>query len=90
MVLSYVQTLLLVHVASIRRRTACSQLGMQTGMHTVMKEPLMQQLSSQRFNGPVEIFMHPVPRGVPILNSIAEITAAVRAARAYLDGLLAS
>ncbi|MEC7709225.1 MAG: TIM barrel protein [Planctomycetota bacterium] len=53
-------------------------------------KPLMQQLSSQRFNGPVEIFMHPVPRGVPILNSIAEITAAVRAARAYLDGLLAS
>lgn len=52
-------------------------------------QPLMRQLSSQRFNGPVEIFMHPVPRGVPILNSIAEITAAIRAARAYLDGLLA-
>ena len=52
--------------------------------------PLMQQLASQRFNGPVEIFMHPVPRGVPILNSIAEITAAIKAARAYLDALLAS
>ncbi len=28
-------------------------------------EPLMRQLASQQFNGPVEIFMHPVPRGVP-------------------------
>ncbi len=52
--------------------------------------PLMRQLAEMQFTGPVEIFMHPVPRGVPILNSIAEITGAIRAARAYLDGLLAS
>ena len=52
--------------------------------------PLMRQLAEMQFAGPVEIFMHPVPRGVPILNSIAEITTAIRAARANLDGLLAS
>jgi sugar phosphate isomerase/epimerase len=52
--------------------------------------PLMRQLSEMQFAGPVEIFMHPVPRGVPILNSIAEITAAIRAARVYLDEQLAS
>ena len=52
--------------------------------------PLMRQLAAMQFAGPVEIFMHPVPRGVPILNSTAEITTAIRAARAYLDGLLAS
>ena len=52
--------------------------------------PLMRQLAEMQFAGPVEIFMHPVPRGVPILNSIAEITAAIRASREYLDGLLAS
>ena len=52
--------------------------------------PLMRQLAEMQFAGPVEIFMHPVPRGVPILNSIAEITAAIRAAWVYLDELLAS
>ena len=52
--------------------------------------PLMRQLAEMQFAGPVEIFMHPVPRGVPILNSITEITAAIRAARVYLDELLAS
>ena len=52
--------------------------------------PLMRQLAEMQFAGPIEIFMHPVPRGVPILNSTAEITAVIQAARAYLDGLLAS
>jgi sugar phosphate isomerase/epimerase len=52
--------------------------------------PMMRQLSKMQFAGSIEIFMHPVPRGVPILKSAAEITAVIQAARAYLDGLLAS
>ncbi len=50
--------------------------------------PLMRQLAMMRFAGPVEIFMHPTPRGVPILPGIAEITAEVNRARAYLDGFI--
>ena len=50
--------------------------------------PLMKQLAQQHYTGPVEIFMHPVPRGVPILPTIAEITAAVNQSRKYLDSLL--
>lgn len=50
--------------------------------------PLMRQLAAMRFAGPIEIFMHPVPRGVPILPTVAEITTAVQASRAYLDSLL--
>ncbi len=46
--------------------------------------PLMRELAAIRFTGPVEIFMHPVPRGVPILESIAEITAEVNLARDHL------
>lgn len=46
--------------------------------------PLMRELAALRFAGPVEIFMHPVPRGVPILDSVAEITAEVNRARTYL------
>jgi sugar phosphate isomerase/epimerase len=46
--------------------------------------PLMRELAAMRFAGPVEIFMHPVPRGVPILESVAEITAEVNRARSHL------
>lgn len=46
--------------------------------------PLMRELAAMRFAGPVEIFMHPVPRGVPILDSVAEITAEVNRARQQL------
>jgi sugar phosphate isomerase/epimerase len=46
--------------------------------------PLMRELAAMRFDGPVEIFMHPVPRGVPILESIDQITAEVNLARDHL------
>lgn len=46
--------------------------------------PLMRQLAALAFPGPVEIFMHPVPRGVPILPTVAAITAEVNRARAHL------
>ena len=46
--------------------------------------PLMRELAAMNFPGPVEIFMHPVPRGVPILGSVAEITAEVNRARDHL------
>jgi sugar phosphate isomerase/epimerase len=50
--------------------------------------PLMRELAAQRFAGPVEIFMHPVPRGVPILETVPAITAEVNRAQAYLEALL--
>jgi sugar phosphate isomerase/epimerase len=50
--------------------------------------PLMRELAAQRFAGPVEIFMHPVPRGVPILDTVPAITAEVNRARIYLEALL--
>ena len=47
--------------------------------------PLMRALAAMRFTGPIEIFMHPVPRGVPILDSVEAITAEVNRARASLE-----
>lgn len=47
--------------------------------------PLMRVLQAMTFTGPIEIFMHPVPRGVPILGSVAEITAEVNRARTALE-----
>jgi len=52
--------------------------------------PLMRELAAKRFAGPVEIFMHPVPRGVPILDTVPAITAEVNRARAYLEALLSA
>ncbi len=50
--------------------------------------PLLAALRKIRYAGFVEIFMHPTPRGVPILPTAPEITAAVNRSRAYLDGRL--
>lgn len=52
--------------------------------------PLMRELASMRFAGPVEIFMHPVPRGAPILETIPAITAEINRARASLERLIDS
>lgn len=52
--------------------------------------PLVAALKKIGYAGWTEVFMHPVPRGIPILPSAAEVTAEVNRARAYLDGLAAS
>lgn len=47
--------------------------------------PLMRELAAMKFTGPVEIFMHPVPRGIPILDTLDAITAEVNRSRRYLE-----
>ncbi len=51
-------------------------------------KPVMAALKKVAFNGPFQIFMHPVPRGIPILPTAAECTAEINRARAYLEGLI--
>jgi len=41
-----------------------------------------------QFRGYVEIFMHPVPRGIPILPTAGEITAAINKSRDYVESCL--
>ena len=50
--------------------------------------PIVKALRDLRYDGWVEIFMHPTPRGVPILPTTAGITAAVNQARAYVEKCL--
>lgn len=47
--------------------------------------PVVKALRDIRFDGLVEIFMHPTPRGRPVLPTTAEITAAVNKARSYVE-----
>ncbi len=49
---------------------------------------LLQALKAINFTGPTEIFMHPTPRGVPILPTAAETTAEIGRAKQHLDSLI--
>jgi len=50
--------------------------------------PLLTALKKINYQGFVEIFMHPTPRGIPILPTTQEITAAVNKSRAYLESCI--
>ncbi|MDI1311842.1 TIM barrel protein [Prosthecobacter sp.] len=51
-------------------------------------KPLLIALKDIRFNGPTEIFMHPTPRGIPIMPTAAETTAEIVRGRDYLDSIV--
>ena len=50
--------------------------------------PLLAALKRINYQGWTEIFMHPVPRGIPIRDTTAEVTEEINRARFYLEGLL--
>ena len=50
--------------------------------------PLIDALRKIRYSGWTEIFMHPVPRGIPILPTANEITAVIHQSRSYLTKCL--
>jgi sugar phosphate isomerase/epimerase len=50
--------------------------------------PVLAALSRIQYQGWIEILMHPTPRGVAILPTATEITAAVNKSRAYLESCL--
>jgi len=47
------------------------------------------QTIDQSYPGFTEIFMHPVPRGIPIMETLDAVTEEINAARDYLDRCLA-
>ena len=49
--------------------------------------PILSALKKTAFSGWTEIFMHPVPRGIPILDTSADVTDEINCARRYLDEL---
>lgn len=53
-------------------------------------KPLLQALKETKFTGPTEIFMHPTPRGIPIMPTLAESTAEIVRAKNHLDAIVAS
>jgi sugar phosphate isomerase/epimerase len=48
--------------------------------------PLVSALREIAFDGWTSIFMHPFPRGIPIVEGgVSAVTAEINRARAYLD-----
>ncbi|TWU01435.1 sugar phosphate isomerase/epimerase family protein [Neorhodopirellula pilleata] len=52
--------------------------------------PILAAFHKIGFDGWTEIFMHPVPRGIPILESETLVTEEINRARAYLDQIATS
>jgi sugar phosphate isomerase/epimerase len=46
---------------------------------------LLEALADVQYRGWTEIFMHPVPRGIPILDTTDQVTAEINRARKYLE-----
>ena len=51
---------------------------------------ILSALKKINYTGWTEIFMHPVPRGIPILDTAADVTDEINRARHYLDQLAQS
>ena len=50
--------------------------------------PILAALKQINYTGGTEIFMHPVPRGIPILPDVTQVTAEINRSREYLQQCL--
>ena len=66
------------------------ELMQMPGRGTLDFAPILSALKKINYSGWTEIFMHPVPRGIPILDSTADVTGEINRARHYLDQLAPS
>ena len=63
------------------------ELMQMPGRGTLDFAPLLAALRKIHYQGWTEIFMHPVPRGIPIFPTAKEVTAEINRARVYLEKL---
>jgi sugar phosphate isomerase/epimerase len=73
---------------STRRMPKEDELQQLPGRGPLDFKPIVQALKRIQFTGWTEIFMHPFPRGFPILSTAAEVTAEINRSRRYLESLL--
>ncbi len=53
-------------------------------------DPMVEALKKTGYRGYTEIFMHPTPRGIPILPTAGEVADEINRARVYLEKIAAS
>ena len=66
------------------------ELMQMPGRGTLDFGPILSALKEINYTGWTEIFMHPVPRGIPILDTSSDVTDEINRARHYLDQLAQS
>ena len=76
------------HPSSKKKMSEQEQLKQLPGFGILDYVPILRALRDIKFSGLAEIFGHPVPRGIPMLGSAAEITKAINTSRAYLTECL--
>ena len=78
------------HSEGMMKKTS-KEIEMQQlpGLGTLDYRLIVKALRDIGHTGYVEIFMHPTPRGIPILPTVPEITAAINQSRAYLEKCIA-
>ena len=71
-------------------KKASKEIEMQQlpGLGSLDYRLIVKALRDINYSGYVEIFMHPTPRGIPILPTIVEITAAINRSRDYVERCL--
>ncbi len=65
------------------------ELLQMPGRGTLDFTSMLKVLKENNFHGWTEIFMHPFPRGIPILETTSSVTGEVNLARSHLQTLLA-
>ena len=76
-------------IGSTKKAPKEIELQQLPGLGTLDYKPILQALRDVGFQGWAEIFMHPTPRGEPILPTPSEITAVIQRSRAHIETLLA-
>lgn len=74
----------------MRPMPKAEELEQMPGRGKLDFRPLLAALKKIAYGGWTEIFMHPTPRGIPILPTAAEVTAEINRARRYLQDRLNS
>jgi sugar phosphate isomerase/epimerase len=77
------------HSEGIRKKVSKKiEMQQMPGFGSLDYKPILSALKDVNFKGFFEIFMHPVPRGIPILPTVKEVTAAINKSRSYLNKCL--
>lgn len=77
------------HPSSKTKMAKEEELKQMPGFGSLDYVPILEALKEIRFDGLSEIFMHPVPRGIPMLPTAKEISAVINESREYLGACLA-
>jgi sugar phosphate isomerase/epimerase len=77
------------HMSSKAEMVKVEELKQMPGFGSLDYVPILAALRDVDFNGLAEIFMHPTPRGEPMLPTATEITQVINHSREYLTDCLA-